>query len=939
MADLKAQLEIAADASGVEAGVSKAKKSLSSLGVTAESAGKRAADGLDKIGEGGDQAATKVDRSTKSLIGSIQRTTAALEAGGRSSSDYFRALASQRGVDTGALKPYLDQLDAVQTKQKLATAALAASAPALGQVGISSKQAAAALRGVPAQFTDIVVALQAGQNPLTVFLQQGGQLKDMFGGLGPAARALGGYVVGLINPFTLAAAAVAALGLAYFQGSKEVDAFNKAIIFSGNAAGVTVGQLTAMAQRISALTGTQAAASAALAEFATNGRVAGNSIERFATIALKLERETGQAVKETVKQFAELGREPVAASIKLNESTGHLTTSLYRQIKALEDQGRLAEAGALAQKAYADASENGLRRVEAQLGPIEKAWRAVAREAKLAWDKMLNIGRPASLDSQLSEAQAKLADLEARGPLAARGGKRQSTTNAEIADQKQLIANLSEQLRLEGRVADSQKSAADQVQARIRFDKDGEQFMTNAAKLEKEITRARVEGAAAGATQAEIEKRIADIRAKYTDKNASKAALQIDKAQLNLDVEAIRNASEQLIGLYVNSERILESVRSAGLLGDKEYYEAKRAFIRLESEAKEEALRKEIERFQQEKLSGKDRLDNERKIAEANSKLILLRADASARLTILANQEEAAANRIRVALLSARQAAQDYFDTIERQQDRSLEGAGQGRQRREFNSGVNQIEDRYAGQRRDLENQRAQLELEGKFTEEARKQYEARLALINEFQQKSIDSYTGYYERLLSQQESFSIGANEALNNYLDQARNIAQQTEDLFSNAFKGAEDALVEFVKTGKLDFRSLLDSIAADIIRIGIKSLLADALGGLTAGGGGSGGGFGAILSTAASFFGGRAIGGPVSAGGMYRVNERRPELLDVGGQQFLMMGSQGGTVKQAPAAGPTINAPINITVPGNTDRRTAIQIGAQVQMGLARAGRAL
>lgn len=925
MPDLKAQLEIAADASGVEAGVSKAKKSLSSLGVTAESAGKRAADGIDKIGEGGDKAATKVDRSTKSLIGSIQRTTAALEAGGRSSSDYFKALASQRGVDTGALKPYLDQLDAVQAKQKLATAALSASAPALGQVGISSKQAAAALRGVPAQFTDIVVALQAGQNPLTVFLQQGGQLKDMFGGLGPAARALGGYVVGLINPFTLAAAAVAALGLAYFQGSKEADEFAKAIILSGNAAGLTVGQLTAMAQRIDAITGTQGAASAALAEFAANGKIASSNIERFTILALRLEKEGGQAVKETVKQFAELGKSPVDAAIKLNETTNFLTTSVYRQIRALEEQGRTADAAALAQKSYADALDGRLGQVEGRLGLIERGWRAVVGAAKEAWDAMLNVGRADTLQDQLASVQKDLENRLARGPLNDRTAGSFEKGNEGL---RQRISFLQEMIKVENRSAESAKAAADQVQARIRFDKEGEQFATNAAKIEREVAKARAEGAAAGATQAEIEKRIADIRAKYTTKTKS-PQLQIDKAQLNLDVEAIRNASEQLIGLYVNSERILESVRSAGLLGDKEYYEAKRAFIRLESEAKEEALLKEIERFQQEKLSGKDRLDNERKIAEANSKLILLRADASARLTILANQEEAAANRIRVALLSARQAAQDYFDTIERQQDRSLEGAGQGRQRREFNNGINQIEDRYASQRRDLENQRAQAELEGKFTEDARKQYEARLDLIREFQEKSIDSYTRYYEQLIKQQSDFGTGAREAFQNYVDELNNVAGDTEELFNKTFRKMEDALVEFAKTGKLNFKDFIDSIIADIVRFTTRQLILKPIFNAIeqSSQGGAGGGLGVLIGQLLS--GGRATGGPVSAGGMYRVNEKRPEMLEVGGQQFLMMGSQPGKVTPTSGgADRSLNVTNHFTIGGNVDRRTQRQIAAEV-----------
>jgi phage-related minor tail protein len=47
------------------------------------------------------------------------------------------------------------------------------------------------MRGLPAQITDISVGLASGQRPLMVLLQQGGQLKDMFGGVAPAAKALG----------------------------------------------------------------------------------------------------------------------------------------------------------------------------------------------------------------------------------------------------------------------------------------------------------------------------------------------------------------------------------------------------------------------------------------------------------------------------------------------------------------------------------------------------------------------------------------------------------------------------------------------------------------------------------------------------------------------------------------------------------------------------
>lgn len=308
MADLNAQLSISADASGVEAGVGKAKRSLADLGKTATTAGREAAAGLEGIGDGATRADAKVQRSASNLINSIQRTTAAVDAGSRSSSRYFETLAQQRGVDVATLRPYLQQLDQVNAKQAAATAELAKGGVAFNQYGLSARQSAAALRQVPAQLTDIIVGLQGGQAPLTVLLQQGGQLRDVFGGVVPAVRALGGAVLGLINPFTVAAVAVVGLLTAYERGRKESEVFARSLVLSGNAAGATVGQLQQFAQSIDAITGTQAAASAALAQFAASGAVAAGSLERFTTAALQFEKAGGGAVSETAKKFAELRR-------------------------------------------------------------------------------------------------------------------------------------------------------------------------------------------------------------------------------------------------------------------------------------------------------------------------------------------------------------------------------------------------------------------------------------------------------------------------------------------------------------------------------------------------------------------------------------------------------------------------------------------------------
>jgi len=87
---------------------------------------------------------------------------------------------------------------------------------------------------------------------------------------------------------------------------------------------------------------------------------------------------------------------------------------------------------------------------------------------------------------------------------------------------------------------------------------------------------------------------------------------------------------------------------------------------------------------------------------------------------------------------------------------------------------------------------------------------------------------------------SFGYGAKVALRGYLDEVANKATQSETLMRNAFKGMEDALTQFVKTGKLDFSSLADSIISDLIRIQIRASITGPLAGWLWSVGGGGGG---------------------------------------------------------------------------------------------------
>jgi len=79
------------------------------------------------------------------------------------------------------------------------------------------------------------------------------------------------------------------------------------------------------------------------------------------------------------------------------------------------------------------------------------------------------------------------------------------------------------------------------------------------------------------------------------------------------------------------------------------------------------------------------------------------------------------------------------------------------------------------------------------------------------------------------------------------------------------------------------------------------------------------------------GGRASGGPVDAGHLYRVNEDGPELLTVGGKSYLMMGRDSGNV--TPNNTTTKNyagnrTTINVQVQPTSSRRSADQIAQQI-----------
>ncbi|MEA5491189.1 phage tail length tape measure family protein [Klebsiella variicola] len=172
------------------------------------------------------QAEREAVKAHDEQVNALRRLEAQIDPVGEA----FRRLnEQQRQLDTaktsGMLSPLAyDRLNSILAESR---DALEKTQAQLGKTSQSAAQTANAMRMIPAQMTDIVVGLSTGQSPFMVLMQQGGQLKDMFGGIGPAIKGVGTYVMGLVNPYSVAAASVGLLTYAVYQNRQEIDAATK----------------------------------------------------------------------------------------------------------------------------------------------------------------------------------------------------------------------------------------------------------------------------------------------------------------------------------------------------------------------------------------------------------------------------------------------------------------------------------------------------------------------------------------------------------------------------------------------------------------------------------------------------------------------------------------------------------------------------------------
>lgn len=682
-------------------------------------------------------------------------------------------------VDTDTFDQYNQKL----TQQRTALSNVSGAAQ---QAGMSQRAYSAAMRNVPAQITDITTSLIGGQPAYLVAIQQGGQLKDMFGGIVPAARALGSTLLSMINPLTLAAAAVAAFGYAWYQAAKQQDAAEQALITTGRYAASSAKDLEALADSYDKIGGvTRSGALQALTQIAATGRLTGETFKTATEASLRWSVATGDAVDTVAKKFEDIAKDPTQALLRLNEAENFLTQTQYYRIKALQDEGRQQEAVTEAANIYANVVNGRATEIEANLNLVSTAWKNIKIATAEAWDEFTNFA---------NKAQGPLQNLA--DALDRMGGARQAGGSLGIGLLNPIAGAL---VGFGGNafrgVTSSVSSTAGSASAGAidsdsvrRLEQAGQQWkqivsQSNRQKqIEEGIEKIRKAGLAAGINELEIERAVTEYKTKQAEIDAKK-----NKPKANSD----QNSAQTLLD---TARRQIEANNQLADTGQA-VSASERLLIQI-----------------------KQRLSDTTNTMTAATRSLLVAAQQELEVTDKQAKARQQLTRDTAANAALTERLAQVYKQQQEQNEVSLMSIGRGSQ-------ASEILQRQLNLRRDYLSEVEKLDRaqRNKNTALSEEEYAREKALL----EKSLADRLAL-EQAFQQERQAAIGdwrngANAAFEEFLANSKNVAGQYQSLFTNAFEGATDALTRFVTTGKASFKEFTISILADLAKIYARQAL--------------------------------------------------------------------------------------------------------------------
>ncbi|WP_432762541.1 phage tail length tape measure family protein, partial [Escherichia coli] len=412
---------------------------------------------------------------------------------------------------------------AAAVEQGLSRQALAAQ-----KAGISVGQYKAAMRTLPMQFTDVTTQLAGGQNPWLILLQQGGQIKDSFGGMIPMFRGLAGAVSLPAVGIGALAAATGVLAYAWYRGDATLSEFNKTLVLSGNQSGLTADRMLTLSRagQAAGLTFNQARES--LAAMVNAGVRGGEQFDAINQSVARFASASDVEVDKVAEAFGKLTTDPTSGLIAMAKLFHNVTAEQIAYVAQLQRSGD--EAGAL--QAANDIATKGFdeqtRRLKENMGTLETWADKTGKAFKSMWDAILDIGRPESSADMLASAQKAFDEADKKWQwYQSRSQRRGKTSSFRANLQGAWDDRENARLGLAAATLQSDMEKAGELAARDRAERESSQLKYT-GEAQKAYERLLTPLEKYTARQEELNKALKDGKILQADYNTLMAAAKKD---------------------------------------------------------------------------------------------------------------------------------------------------------------------------------------------------------------------------------------------------------------------------------------------------------------------------------------------------------------------------------------------------------------------------
>ena len=721
---------------------------------------------------------------------------------------------------------------------------LLAHAAAMDKLAGTTKVAATAQAGLTStqklninyQLTDFFTQVTSGQSVMTAFIQQGGQLKDSFGGVGGALRALGMFLTPTMLAFGALAAVIGVTAYAAYSGDKEFKALQDSIALTGNYANVSAGDFYLMADAMSKTSrATVGDAKDVMSAMISSGQFTKQSFDSVGKAVIKFSELSGLSAKDAADKLIPSLDGTAQSALRLNNQYNFLSLAQYKQIAALSAANKHQEAIVLT----TDLLTQGWQGNQRQLGYLGQAYETAGKLASEFWNKATGMGRPETPEEAIERLSKKIKDLPKTLDykfLKGIGVNDANITKTLAGRDQDELDNAQETVRLANRSKSYSQAEKDLI---TQYEAEKSQRQQNAADIAKAEIALRFDRMRIGASD---EQRLnIDFMQKKAEMAAANTAKNIQQEN-RFELDNAKLLGKQLLDLEAQQQEKLRQLKLQQYINIWQKKEA--AKDALQAEQNELDVANKALRTYTDEAQLKDKI-SEKEIARAQELFMIENSGRSIRAEDLTLEKEKFEIRNRGA---------DKITEIEKNRDKYLDV-----------DAINAAKERAKA--------------------------------ITAIEIQAAEDRNARLKELRA--GSFGQGIGRAADDYLTSMATAMEQGRQAFDSVISNMGTALDNFVKTGKLSFKDLAGSIIRDLIAIQLKasatglfSMLVKTMFSVATGGAST------VADAAIGAMGApRAAGGPVDAGVTHLVGENGPELFTPSGSGTIIpnhaLGGAGGT----------------------------------------------